>query len=394
MSSHFQFSIFNFQFIKRIVLLLLMMIGAASFASAQDSCIYQLRPDVLENNEIVLKSTDGTDELSLLLGVKWMQKENKIQLVFDRKLVRGNDLYLLLFSLSNTKETIKNMTDCKSLKKPLYGSVKGDQSKSMQYFLESENLKIDNYRNCYMSLANNNEEEFIFEINDATKDFRIKLPGFYVASTKKKFLSKRDKKLQFKTQPFDLVIKFPSTQRKQTQAQIVDALCGISNQVVAYIEHHKKILQTDVEDLAEAKKNQNCILFNLIKDKIRRNFVENNDKCERYNVCEDVVLALKGYNEICENIIQNEVCVSTYKPTTPNCSISESELTAINNRLKNLQMKINVKKRESGDTDGELKDYMSIKTVINARLTPECRRTYKKTVDAYDNYCQIIEKLF
>ena len=372
---------------KKIVLLLTIIFGFISYTFAQDTCTYFLRPDELVKKEITLKSTNELYAFTFEVGVKWLQVENKIQLIFDRKSVKGNELLLLLFSMSKKNEPVISIIDCKSGKKPLWSKLKSEESKYIQYFIKSDSLIINDYRDCFKFLADNNEEEFIYELK-GNEDFIITLPGFFAVKTEKRpwyTLSKKDKKVQFKTRPFDLAIQF---ERKP----VVDT-CAIAEKVVAYIEAHKKILAADSEDLLDAQKNKNCILFNLLKDKIRRNFVENNDKCERYaKACEEVAVAIKGYNDAFENIFKEE-CVAP-APKASGCTLSESELSSINNRLKNIQMKVNVKKRNNDSYDDELKEYRAIKTAINARLTPECRRQYKSTIDAFNSYCTNIESLF
>ena len=372
---------------KKVVLLLMIIIGFASYASSQDSCVYFLSPDELVKKEIILKSTNDLHEFTLEIGVKWLQVENKIQLIFDRKSVKGNESLLLLFSMSKKNELFNNLIDCKSRKKPLWSKLKSEDTKYIQYFIKSDSIIIDDYRDCFKFLADNNEEEFIYELK-GSEDFIITLPGFFAVKTEKRpwyTLSKKDKKVQFKTRPYDLAIQF---ERKP----VVDT-CEIAEKVVAYIEAHKKILADDSADLLDAQKNKNCILFNLLKDKIRRNFVEINDRCERYaKSCEEISIAIKGYNDAFE-IIFKEECVAAV-PKASGCTLSESELSSINNRLKNIQMKVNVKKRNNESPDDELKEYIAIKTAINARLTPECRRQYKSTIDAFDSYCTNIESLF
>ena len=372
---------------RKIALLLMILAGLNLYVAAQDSCVYYLSPDILENKEVMLKSTNDLYDLNLTIGVKWIQLENKIQLIFDRKSVSGNEMFFLLFSMSKKNEPVNSVVDCKSSKKTLWSKLKSEDTKYMQYFIESENLKIEDYRDCFKMLANNNEEEFIYEISE-TDDFTIKLPGFFVAKTEKRpwySFSKRDKRVMFKTRPFDLVIQF---ERKP----VIDT-CAIAEKVIPYIEAQKRILAEDSEELLEAQKKKNCIFFNLLKDKMRRNFVENNDRCERYaKACEEIAVAIKEYNDAFENIFKEEC--SAPAPKASNCTLSESELSSINNRLKNIQMKINVKKRNNQNPDDEIKEYRSIKTAINARLTPECRRQYKNSIDAFNSYCTNIESLF
>jgi len=371
---------------KKITLLLMIIAGMSSLAIAQDSCVYYLHPDVLENKEISLKSTNELFDMNIMVGVKWLQVENKIHLIFDRRSASGNELFFLLFSMSKKNDPIASIVDCKSLKKTLWSKLKSNDSKNVQYFLKSDNLKIDNYSECFKLLANNNEEEFVFEIKEP-EDFRITLPGFFVVKTEKRpwySFSKRDKKLQFITKPFDLVIQFE-------KKPVVDT-CAIAEKVVAYIEAQKTIMASDSEDLLEAQKNKSCVYFNLLKDIMRRKFIETNDKCERYAGCEEIAMALKDYKNDFEKIYQ-ETCVAAAAPKASNCTLSESEMSSVNNRLKNLQMKINVKKRNNGNPDDEFKEYRSIKTAINARLTTECRKQYKSAIDAFNSYCANIESL-
>ena len=361
--------------------------GVYSHVAAQDTCVYYLTPDVQVKKEVVLKSTNELFDMSLMIGVKWFQVENKIQLLFDRKTVTGNDLFILLVSMSQKNEQVGNAIDCKSGKKPLWSKLKSADSKTMQFFIQSNNLTIDNFSDCYKSLANNNEEEFIFELRE-DEDFVISLPGFLVVKTEKRpwySFSKRDKRVMYKTRPFDLYIQF---ERKP-----VVETCAIAEKVVAYIEAYKKILDEDSQELLDAQKNKSCIFFNLLKDKIRRTFVELNDKCERYTECEEVAETIQTYNEAFENIFKEE-CVAAAAPVrTSNCTLSESELTSINNRLRNLQMKINVKKRNNESPDDEMKEYRTIKTAILPRITPDCRKSFKQHIEALESYCTNIESL-
>lgn len=374
---------------KRILLLLMITTGIHSFVAAQDSCVYYLTPDVQESKEIMLKSTNEMFDLNMKIGVKWLQLENKIQLLFDRKSVNGNDLFFLLLPMSDKKEPIKTAVDCKSQKKTLWSKLKSDDTKHTQFFVTSENLKIEDYKNCFRLLANNNEEEFVYELNE-TEDFTIDLPGFLVVKTEKRpwyTFSKRDKKLQFRTKPLTLVVEF--------EKKIVPDTCEMAEKVVAFIEAHQNILAEDSEELLDAQKKKNCILFGLIKDKIRRNFIECNDRCERYaKACEEIALAVQDYKEAFETIFKEDCVAPARAASTSGCTLSESELSSINNRLKNLQMKINVKKKDGASTDGERKDYRAIKTAVTAKLTPECRKQYKNAVDAFNSYCTNIESLF
>jgi len=371
---------------KRILLFMILATGVFSHVAAQDTLVYYLTPDVQVQKEVVLKSTNELFDMNLMIGIKWFQVDNKIQLLFDRKTVTSNDLFILLLSMSQRTEQTLTATDCKSGKKPLWSKLKSEDSKYMQYFIRSDNLVIDNFSDCYKSLANNNEEEFTFEIKEDV-DFVISLPGFLVVKTEKRpwySFSKRDKKVLFKTKPFDLHIQFE-------RIPVVEK-CDMAEKVVPYIEAYRKVLDEDSQDLLEAQKNKSCIFFNLLKDKIRRTFVELNDKCERYTDCEEVAAAIQTYNEAFENIFKEE-CVAAAPVRTSNCTLSENELTSINNRLRNLQMKINVKKRNNESPDDEMKEYRSIKTTILPRITPDCRKSFKQHIDALESYCTNIESL-
>ena len=371
---------------KKIVLAMIFATGLYARVTAQDTCVYYLTPDTPVQKEVVLKSANQMFDFNLMVGVKWLQIDNKIQLTFDRKTVQGNDFFMLLFSMSNKPQPVKAAIDCKSRKALLWSKLKSADSQNLKYFLKSDSLKIDDYSDCYKSLASNNEEEFTFELK-GTEDFVISLPGFFVVKKEKKpwyTLSKRDKKVQFVTRPFDLHIQF---ERKPVAAD----KCEIAPNVVAYIEAYRKKLDEDIADLLQAQKNKSCTYFNLLKDIMRRTFVELNDKCERYTECETVAEAIKVYNNAFEKVFA-EQCTAPAAPTVT-CSLSESELSSINNRLKNLQMKINVKKRNNESSDVEAKEYRLIKSSILPRLTPECRKRYKQLIDALESYCVNIESL-
>ena len=372
---------------KRIFLVMIIATGFCSLFAAQDTCVYYLTPDVQVQKEVVLKSTNEMFDLNLKIGVKWFQVENKIQLQFDRRTVTGNDLFILLFSMSPKTEFISDFTDCKSGKKVLWTKLKSEDSKSLQYFIKSDNLKIDTYVNCYRSLANNNEEDFTFELKEF-EDFKLSLPGFLVVKTEKRpwySFSKRDKRVMYKTKPLDLYIQF---ERKP----VVDT-CAIAEKVVPYIEAFKKTLDEESVELLEAQKNKSCIFFNLLKDKMRRTFVELNDRVERYTYCEAIASAIQEYNNAFETVFKEECVAAAPVRTSNNCTLNENELTLINNKLRNLQMKINVKKRNNENIDNEAKEYRSIKTAILPRITPDCRKSYKSAIDALESYCVTIEGL-
>ena len=372
---------------KKIILLMTLLTGIYSSVAAQDTCSFYLTPDVQVQKEVVLKSTSEVFDLNLMIGVKWLQVDNKIHLLFDRKAVKGNDSYILLFPMMIKTHPIREVADCKSGKKTLWSKLKSEDSKSMQYYLKSDNLTIDNYTDCYKLLPNNNEDEFFYELKEPD-DFVISLTGFFVVKSEKRpwyTFSKRDKKVLFRTKPFDLHIQF---ERKP----VIDT-CAINEKVVAYIEAYKKILDEESQELMTAQKNKSCIFFNLLKDKIRRTFIELNSKCERYTSCIEVASAIKDYNEAFEKIFST-TCVAAAAPAkAASCTLSENELTLINNRLKNLQMKINVKKKNNESISDESKEYREIKTAIVPRLTPECRKNFKSYIDALENYCGIIEGL-
>ena len=373
---------------KKIVLWMILATGLYATVAAQDkdTCVYYLTPDAMVQKEVTLQSANLMFDLKLMIGVKWLQIDNKVQIVFDRKTVQGNDFLLLLFPMSSKSTPVGEAVDCKSGKKVLWSKLRNPDAKYLNYFLRSDNLAIEDFNNCYKTLANNNEEEFTFELK-GEEDFVITLPGFFVTKTEKRpwySFSKRDKKVQFVTKPFELYIQF---ERKP----VAPDKCEIAPNVVAYIEAYKKKLDEDTADLLDAQKNRSCTYFNLLKDIMRRTFVELNDKCERYTICEDVAAAIKIYNDAFEKVYA-EQCSA---PATPaaSCSFSESELSSINNRLKNLQMKINVKKRNNESRDEETKEYRTIKTTILPRLTPECRKRYKQLIDALESYCVNIETL-
>ena len=371
---------------KKLTLLLMVMAGLNSFVAAQDSCVFYLTPDELVSKEVMLKSTNEMFDFNMMISVKWLQLDNKIQLVFDRKSVKGNDLFFLLLSMYKKNEPIATAVDIKSQKKTLWSKLKSSDTKHTRYFIRSSNLKIDNYANGFKLLANNNEEEFTFEI-DTIEDFRIELPGFLVVKTEKRpwwTLSKRDKKLQFITKPLDLAIQF--------EKKIVADTCAMAEKVIAYIEENKRILTEESEDLLNAQKNKNCLYFNTLKEIMYRKFVDANDRVERYaKSCPEIAVVAQGYKDAFEAIYKEQCTAPTRSAST--CTLSESELSSVNNKLKTLQMKITVKKKDGINADTEFKDYRTIKTAITSRLTPDCQKQYKNAIDAFINYCSSIESL-
>jgi hypothetical protein len=126
-------------------------------------------------------------------------------------------------------------------------------------------------------------------------------------------------------------------------------------------------------------------------DKIRAVHKEVNEKIEKYKDCEEIVPPLKSFNDECEKFMKEECKVAVPQAT---CNLTESELTATNASLRNLQMKINVKKKDGQPTGDEQREFQSIKNGMNPKLTPECRKRFSALIEAYTNYCKVIEGLF
>jgi hypothetical protein len=98
---------------KKIVLSIILATGFYALVAAQDTCVYYLTPDVAVQKEVVLKSANQMYDLNLMVSVKWLDIDNKIQLIFDRKSAQGNDFFLLLFSMSDKSVTVSAAIDCK-----------------------------------------------------------------------------------------------------------------------------------------------------------------------------------------------------------------------------------------------------------------------------------------
>jgi len=360
-------------------------------AAAQHSHEFDLKSDEPVTKEITLEGVNVSEELKLSLKVEWKKFDNRLHLTFDRKTVSENDAFLLFFPLLAKPVTMKDVVDCKLEKKFLWSKNLNAKATNMNYFLHSDNLVIENPTQCYKSLANNNEEEFDYQIKEEEIDYTVELKELYVAVTQKRpwyTFSSRNKKVLFRISPTTLLIR---PEKKPVAATVK---CEMANVVVPYIEAHRTELKTNIEALLDAQKKQSCTVFGLLMDKIRRTFVELNDKCERYSTsCEEIAAAIKSYNDECENIMKETCKATAVQQQSSACSMSENELTSVNAMLRNIQMKINVKKKEGQSIAAESREFQNIKSSITPKLTAECRRTYKSLIDAYTNYCTVIDGL-
>jgi len=373
---------------KFIVIQLFFIIAMAFPAVAQDKYEFEVKPDGNVTKEVTLKGGKN-DPLKLKIKVEWKAQENRIGLTFDRKSLSDNDAYLLFFPLLADKKSFKKVVDCKLQKKTLWSKTVNAKSNPMSYFLRSDNLFINDQKNCYLSLANNNEEEFSFTAKRFTEDFSIELSSLFVAKQQKKpwfTFSKKDKKLLFKANPVTLVI------RPEQPKPVEPDKCETEDIALGYINAHHTILASNIISLKEALNKKNCTFFGLLMENIKNTYNEVNEKCSKYLDCEAISQALKKYNLECEIIMREECVVKTPPPAV--CNLSENELTSINSLLKNLQMRINVKKKDGVSTVEEYREYQSIKTNVNPKLTQECRRRFGNLIDAYTNYCTVIESLF
>jgi len=373
---------------KKAILYLIILSGMVFPALAQDAYEYDMVPDAPVTKEVLLEGIQTTEELKLALKIEWKTSDDRLHLTFDRRTINENDLYLLLFPLLSEKKALSDVVDCNLQKKSLYSKTLNVRSSKMGYFLTAENLIIADRFNCYRSLANNNEEEFAFEMKNIEKDFTIELTDLYVVKTQKKsFFSKKNKKVLFKVKPITIQI-IPEKKEEKPD------LCGMEDVVVPYIQAQHTVMKTYIEELMDAKQKQNCTIFDLLMNKIRRTFVELNDKCERFAYCEQIAEALKIYNKDVENAMGEECRAPVQQVQAVSCSMSESELVSINNMLRNLQMQINVKNKDGASTAEEYKDFQAIKNAVNPKLTSECRRAHKGLIDAYTSYCTVIQGLF
>jgi len=371
---------------KKAIMYLIILTVAAFTAHAQKTYQFDMKPDIPVTKEVVLEGIQNTDELKIALKVEWKTSDDRLHLTFDRKTVNENDVYLLLFPLLWEKKPLSEVADCRLQKRSLYSKTLNVNSTKTGYFLTAENLIITNLFNCYRSLANNNVEEFAFEMKNVEDDFTIALTDLYVAKTQKKsWFSKKDKKLLFKVKPVTL-------QMIPEKKPVKPDNCAMAGVVVPYIQAQHTVLKTYIDELKDARQKQNCTVFGLFMDKIRRTFVELNDKCERFADCEQIAEALKIYNKDVESAME-ETCKAPVQQAS-SCNVSENELISINNMLRNLQMKINVKKKDGASTVEEYKDFQAIKNAVNPKLTPECRKRYKGLTDAYTSYCTVIQGLF
>ena len=375
--------------IRKIFLLWFFAAGMAVASFSQNPVEFDIKPDEVISKEVVLKGTKKFEELKVMIKMHWKSVDGRLIMTFDRKSVSENDSYLLFIPIFQNRKTLKEVMDCKLEKKSLWSkAIKLDQN-YMSYFMKSSNLSISEQFDCYLSLANNNEEEFSFEIRNKEEDYTIELNELYVAKTEKKalyFLSKKNKKLLFKVSPVTLVMR-----PEKKKVEVVNVCC-MEDIALAYIELQQTILKPYTVALMDAQKKQNCNLFITQMEKIKSVYEEVNEKCEEYKTCELVAPALQIFNEECENYMKEE-CKRVVQQAAV-CNMSENELMSTNTALRNLQMKVNVKIKDGIGTADELRDFQAIKSSINPKLTPDCRRKFKNLVDAYTNYCTVLEGLF
>ena len=373
---------------KRIIILQMVFLCAMAFpASAQDRYEFDVKPDEFVSQDITLKGNKN-DQLKLKVKVGWKAQENRLSLTFDRKSVSENEAYLLFFPLLANKKPFKKVNDCKFQKNALWSKSVKAKTNPMSYFLKSNNLLIKDYQNCYLSLANNNEEEFSYEAKSFAEPFSVELTELFVARHQKRpwyKFSSRDKRLLFKAEPISLLI------RPEKPAVVVDK-CIQEEMTIAYINAHHSILSSNSAALKEAQAKRNCTYFDVLKETIRSVKNEVNQKCSKHLECDAIDVALKKYNLECDIILREECTPQTQ--TAAVCNLTENELMSINSMLKNLQMKINVKKKDGLSTADELREFQSIKNNVNPKITNECRRRFKNLIEAYTNYCTVIEGLF
>ena len=373
---------------KKVIIYLIILTGATFTALAQKVYQFDMKPDVPVTKEVVLEGVQTADELKIAVKVEWKTSDDRLHLTFDRKSLNENDVFLLLFPLLWEKKPLNELADCRLQKKSIYSKTLNVNSTKTTYFLTAKNLIVANMFNCYRSLANNNEEEFAFEMKNVEDDFTIGLNELFVAKTQKKsWFSKKDVKVLFSVKPVTLLM---IPEKKPVVPEKPDN-CSMENVVLPYINAQHTALKTYIEELKDAQKKQSCMIFGLFMDKIRRTFIELNDRCERFKDCETIMSALQIYNKDVEAAMQEECKAPPQR--TASCSISESEMNAVNNMLRNLQMKINVKNKDGVSTAEEYKDFQAIKNTVNPRLTAECRRAYKGQIDAYTGYCTVIQGL-
>ncbi len=369
---------------KRIITLAVLFIGISIGARAQDSQRYHFTFSDFSNQKdttVLFRNPQSQEGVKVRLDVNWDKKQKSLKLTFDRKSVPGNDFDILFFPLSTEQTTVKEIIDCKSLKKTLWHAGNGANLNPVRYFMEADSLDRIRPNNCFAYLPNNNEIDFTFDTPE-THTITIRLNGLYVGKVAKRpwyTFSGRDKKIEYKAEPVTITLHYQ-------QEAPTDRM---EEKVVAFLQEQMTKLDGDAKYLFESQQARNCNLFSVLQHLIKQDFINNNIKCEKFKDYAKVAPLLKQYNYQCERLME-ETCSA---PQAATCSLSEQEITQVNNQLKNLQMKITLMKKNNEDIEAEKKEFLSILSGIDSRITPECKRKYKRLLDAYMNYCDRIQGL-
>ena len=362
---------------KKIVLLFALTVLTISNLVAQDNIRVTLKPNESQKKEITITGINSSS-FNVLLELRWEEKNNRIQLLFDRKSISGGgEDYLLCIPLMRETRLIKDVEDCMSKKKNLYKSKIAKDIKQLNYFAESNDLRF-NYESCYKYVSINNELEFGIDIAGGDKEkLIIRFNGLYVLKKEKRpwyAFSSRDVRLEYKAEPIVLDI----TLKKDPCIEAGNLINDLKTKI-----RQLENLKSEAENATKAKNcfNANSELNNIKNNRLNE-FPLQNAEWNKYIECKELTDLVEKYKTI-RNGISNVVCVEKVipPPKTPICNLSN-----VNSRLKNLQLTINTKKKNGEDIDSERNTFQNIISTTNA--SSDC-----KGFDAYESYVNTIKRL-
>ncbi len=361
---------------RRSLLFFIIILGIQINIFAQQPLSLHLQHKVLQKQEITIEGddTNASDHFRLMLEVKWDSLENKIYLKFDRNTISDGPNLKLCFSQLKNAELIKNVKNCNSGSKMLWRGKNAKNIKQLDYFLRSDDIKLE-FEDCYEFVSNNNvSKDFSFSIKEKrASSIHIDLNNLYVLRDQKRpwyTFSKRNMKIEYRVKPIELklILEYPP----------IDP-CNESDKILFDIKSKIVRLEKIKAEITQLKIRQNCTSLKSKQDQTKQNFQEKYIEWNNHSKCNEVSEAIVKYKQIREDILR-EQCIM--RP----CSVDFSKINA---PLMNLQIDILRKTKNGESVEKERTEYFSIKEDTDKKITSDCPRNQ---VDNYRAICKNIER--
>jgi hypothetical protein len=365
------------------------------FAQQQDTLKFDLENGIQQSKQFNVKSNISKN-LMCILKCEWDSTAHQIHIEFDRTGLPKSDI-IFCFSLAENAPAVTKMTRENEKESMLWKESETKDIKKFQYFLDSKQLKGDNY-NYYKTLpCEISMDRFTFLMNNSRDSVIYAAINIYLLLKEDKPLSKKDMKLEAKAAPVILQLNLIRPEDPTSK------LCGKSEKVIAGIQEKIAELKGIKSEIEQVKNKSYYAAFTADKQaEVMQKFKENYPEWSDYGKCDKVEDVIKNYTQIRKEVLDINSAAkpapkpaAVVKPTAPKQAVPAApavcdiDFDAVNKNLMNLQIEILKKTNKGESVDYEKNEYTLIKADTDKKINLAC---HKDHVDEYRRICANVEK--